>query len=72
MWSKQKGFHSIQRFKIIEGPYKDQEMVVLRFNSHDDFKKAMDAVKDEREAILKEIAATGVKMEETMMLEEIT
>ena len=72
MWSKQKGFHSLQRFKIVEGPYKDQEMIVMRFDSQDNFKKAIEAVKDEREATLKEIADTGVKIEEVMMLEEIT
>ena len=72
MWSKQSGFHSMQRFRVLDGPNKDQEMVVLRFNSHDDFRKAVDAVANKREALLKDIQAAGVKQEETMMLEEIT
>ena len=72
MWSSQPGFHSIQRFKVIEGPNKDQEMVVLRFNSHDDYKKALEALADKREALQKDIQAAGVKQEENMMLEEIT
>ena len=72
MWSDQPGFHSIQRFKVIDGPHKDQEMVVLRFNSHDDFRQAIDAVANKREALLKDIQAAGVKQEDTMMLEEIT
>ncbi len=60
------------RYRVVEGPHKDQMMVVTRFENKEAHDKAMKAVGEKREAILKEIHAAGVKMEETMLLEEAT
>jgi|EndMetStandDraft_8_1072994.scaffolds.fasta_scaffold508325_2 heme-degrading monooxygenase HmoA len=72
LWTSQPGFHSISRYRVVEGPHKDQMMVVTRFENKEAHDKAMKAVGEKREAILKEIHAAGVKMEETMLLEEAT
>ena len=71
MWSKQHGFHSMQRYRILEGPNKDQFMVVLRFNDQDAFNKAQEGVASEREGIMKDLEAAGVRAEETLVMEEV-
>ena len=72
MWSKQQGFHSMQRYRIVEGPNANHQMVVVRFNSKNDMMKAREAVGQQRDQILKKLADVGVKTEEAMELEEIT
>jgi heme-degrading monooxygenase HmoA len=72
MWSGQQGFHSMQRYRIVEGPNANQQMVVVRFNSKNDMKKAREAVSKQRDQILKKLDEVGVKTEEAMELEEIT
>jgi hypothetical protein len=71
MWSGQKGFHSMQRFRIADGPNKDQQYVVLRFESKDAWEKAREACASQRDEMLKGLETAGVKAEEVMELEEI-
>jgi len=71
MWGKQQGFHSMQRYRIVEGPHKDKQMVVVRFNDQDCFNKAQEAVAQEREGIVKDLEKAGVQAEEVLMLEEV-
>ena len=72
MWSSQPGFHSIQRFEIVDGPHKGQEMNVLRFDNQDSFDKATKALAEQREALKKDLDAAGVKIEETLLLNEVS
>ena len=72
MWSSQQGFQSMQRYRIVEGPNANQQMVVVRFNSKNDMMKAREAVSQQRDQILKKLDEVGVKTEEAMELEEIT
>jgi len=71
MWSAQKGFHSIQRYRIVEGPHTDQQMVVLRFSDRAALDAARKNIAPQREEALKGLAAAGAKVEETFLLEEI-
>lgn len=71
MWIAQLGFHSIQRFRFAEGPHKDDQMVVLRFDSRESFDAAAEAIKPQRDEYMKALAAAGVKQEEIMMLDEL-
>ena len=72
MWSKQKGFHSMMRSRFVGDKYSDQQMVVLRFESKEAFEKAREAVKDQREEMLKGLEKAGIKTEEVIETEEIT
>jgi len=72
MWSGQQGFHSMQRYRIVEGPNANQQMVVVRFNSKNDMMKARETVGQQRDQLLKKLDEVGVKTEEAMELEEIT
>jgi hypothetical protein len=71
MWGAQKGFVSIQRYRIVEGPYTDQQMVVLRFRDRAALDAARKNIAPQREEALKGLAAAGAKVEETFLLEEI-
>ena len=72
LWSKQKGFHSMNLFRIADGPNKGQEMVALRFESKDAWEKARDGISQQREEFLKGLEEAGVKTEEVLELEEVT
>lgn len=70
MWSAA-GAHSMQRFRILEGPYKDQQMVVVRFPDQQAWQKAADANKDKRQQLLEELEQGGVHREEMLLLDEV-
>ena len=67
MWSKQQGFHSMNMYKVAEGPNKGHRLVVLRFNDQ----ASMDAAREKLGAMLKELDQAGIKTEEVIKLEEI-
>jgi heme-degrading monooxygenase HmoA len=71
IWSKQTGFQSMQRYRIVEGPHANQQMVVVRFTDRNSLTTARDKIKTEREKFLKELADTGTKTEEMLMLDEV-
>ena len=71
MWGGQPGFHSMQRYRITDGPHANQQMVVLRFNNKSEMDKAREAVGSQHTDRLKKLEEAGVKTEETYMLEEI-
>jgi len=71
LWSAQKGFHSIQRYRIVEGPHTDQQMVVLRFNDRASLDDARKNIQPKREELLKGLENAGVKTEEVLLLEEV-
>jgi heme-degrading monooxygenase HmoA len=73
MWSKQQGFHSMNMYKVAEGPNKDKghRLVVLRFNDQASMDAAREKLGEQREAMLKELDQAGIKTEEVMKLEEI-
>ena len=72
IWSKQTGFQSMQRYRIVEGPHANQQMVVVRFADRNSLTTAREKIKDEREKFLKELADTGTKTEEMLLLDEVT
>ena len=71
LWSGQPGFHSVSRFQITEGPYTGQQLVVLRFKDKATMDIARGTIKNQRDTMLKNLEAAGVKLEESMELEEI-
>jgi len=71
MWSKQQGFHSMNMYKVAEGPNKGHRLVVLRFNDRASMDAAREKLGEQREAMLKELDQAGIKTEEVMKLEEI-
>jgi hypothetical protein len=71
LWSAPKGFHSIQRYRIVEGPHADQQMVVLRFNDRASLDAARKKIQPQRDEILKGLDKAGVKTEEVLLLEEV-
>ena len=70
LWSKQKGFHSIGRFTVVDGPHKGHSMVVVRFDSQEAFQKAYDGIAKEREDIMQALKDVGGKQEEILTLDE--
>ena len=71
LWSSQPGFHSVNRYQITVGPYKGQDMVVLRFKDKAAMDIARGTIKNQRDTMLKNLEASGVKLEESMELEEV-
>src|SRR4029450_1527063 len=72
LWSGQPGFHRMTRYRITEGPNANQQMVVVRYDSKENMEKALKAISQQREKIMKQLEEAGVKAEEVMVLEEIT
>jgi len=72
LWSSQPGFLSMSRYQITVGPHKGQQMVVLRFKDKAAMDIARGSTKDQRDTMLKHLEEAGVKLEESMELEELT
>jgi heme-degrading monooxygenase HmoA len=71
LWQGQPGFHSMSLFDIVDGEHKGQRMVVIRFNDEASLDAAREKLTSEREQMLKDCEAAGLKMEELLRLEEV-
>lgn len=60
----------MNRYRITEGQYKGQDLVVLRFKDKATMDIARGTIKAQRDTMLKNLEAAGVKLEESMELEE--
>jgi hypothetical protein len=61
----------MQRYRICEGERAGQQMVVVRFSDRNALTAAREKITHEREKFLKELADTGTKTEEILMLDEV-
>ena len=70
MWMKA-GAHSTGHYHITDGDYKGQHMVVVRFENNHAWQHGREAIREERETLLKEVEEAGIKLEDVMLLDEV-